>query len=183
MLLDQRPLLVLQFVIEHFQQAAGGFLAVQSAQLVQRLPLQIEQLLQFLVAAVGVFDAFGQFALGGFDHLFLFAHLLALLLDGVLPLVERAFPFVQFLPHLREFFFAGGLLLDGKFFDFQLGFFFAILGLAVGIVDNAFGFGFRIFSSQPIQQADDDECHPRRQRRRNDNGNRQHRDPIDHAPR
>ena len=62
-------------------------------------------------------------------------------------------------------------------FDFQLGLFFAVLRLAIGVVDDPLGFGFGIFPSQPIQQADEDERHPRRQRRRNDDGNHNIRDP------
>ena len=58
----------------------------------QRLPLQIEQFLQVFVAAVGVFDALGQLSLGGFDHLFLLAQLLGLLLDGVLAFIEQSVP-------------------------------------------------------------------------------------------
>ena len=80
----------------------------------QRLPLQVEQLGQLLVAAVGVFDAFGQLALRGLDHFLLLAQLLGLLFEGVLPLVEQAFAFVQFLANLAQSLFAFGLLLDGR---------------------------------------------------------------------
>ena len=88
--------------------------------------------MQFFVAAVGVFNALGQLALGGFDHFFLLANLLGLLFDGVLPFVEQPFAFVQFLANLAKFLFAVRLLLDGHFLDFQLGFFFAVVGIAMG---------------------------------------------------
>ena len=83
-----------------------------------------------------------------------------MLLDGILPLVERALPFVQFLANLGEFFFPFGLLLDGLFFDFQLGFFFAILGLAVGLFENAASLRLCIAASQPIEQPHDAERQP-----------------------
>ena len=121
-LMISAPCSCVQLLIEHVQQAVGGVVAAQAAELVQRLPLQVEQLGQLFVAAVGVFDSLGQLALVAFDHPLLLAELLGLLLEGVLPFVERAFAFVQFLAQLGQFAFAVGLLLDGRFLDFQFGF-------------------------------------------------------------
>ena len=84
----------------------------QAAELVQRLPLQVEQLGQLLLAAVGVLDPLGQLALRGLDDLFLLAELLGLLFQGVLAFVEEALAFVQLAADLAKFFFAFGLLLE-----------------------------------------------------------------------
>ena len=102
---------------------------LKPAELVQRLPLQVEQLGQLLVAAVGVFDPLGQLALVALDHLLLLAELFDLLLEGILPLVEQPLAFVQLLAELGQLAFAFGLLLDGHFLDFQLGLLSAIAGL------------------------------------------------------
>ena len=118
---DQGALLVLQIVLETVEQPLGGFFARQPAELVQRLPLEVDLLRQFFVAAVGVFDFFGQLALVAFDHPLLTAKLLGLLVEGVLALVEQPFALVQFLPEPGQLAFALGLLLDGALFDPQLG--------------------------------------------------------------
>ncbi len=165
------PLLVLQFVVEHFQQPAGGFFAAQAAQLMQRLPLQVEQFLQFFVAAVGIFDALGQLALGCFDHFLLLAQLLGLLLDGSLAAC-RATVRVRAIPgEFGQFFFAGGLLLDGHFLDFQLGFFFSVVGIAVRLVDNSFGFAFGILRRNRSNKRTNTNVIPAAKWRGNQNGN------------
>ncbi len=68
------------------------------------LSLEIEEFLKFFVAAVGIFDAFGQFSLRGFDHLFLLADLVGLLLDGILAVYRAGVALVEFLANLTEFF-------------------------------------------------------------------------------
>ena len=40
------------------------------------------------------------------------------------------------------------------FLDFQLGFFLAVVGVAVGVVDNSLGFGLGVFATQVIKQFD-----------------------------
>ena len=65
----------------------------------ERLPLQVEQLLQVFVAAIRIFNPLGQLTLGSFHHLFLLADLFGLLFDGIVAFVERAFSFMQLLPN------------------------------------------------------------------------------------
>ena len=111
----------------------------------------VEQVVQLFVAAVGVFDPFGQLALVVLDHLLLLAELVGLLLERVLPLVEQPLALVQFLPELGQLVFAFGLLLDGQFFDFQLGLF-AAVGLSRSApLDDLAGFGFRIAAAEPVE--------------------------------
>ena len=133
---DDRAGLLLELRVEHFQQPLGGLLLAQPAQLVQRLPLQVEQLGQFLLAAVGVLDPLGQLALGALDDLLLLAELLGLLFQGVLALVEQALALVQLVAELAQFLLALGLLLEGQFLDFQLGLAAAVVDLLLGLVDD-----------------------------------------------
>src|SRR3972149_1627675 len=93
---DDRPGLLLELLVEDFQEAPGGFLLIEPAKLVQGLPLQVEQFSEFFLAVVGFLDAFGEFALGAFHYFFLFAQLLGLFFQGILAFVEQAFAFVQF---------------------------------------------------------------------------------------
>ena len=99
-------------MFEHFQQPPGGLLAAQPAELVQRLPLHVEELGEFLLAAVGLLDPLGQLALRALDDLLLLAELLGLLLQGVLPLVEQALALVEFAAQAAQLLFAFGLCLD-----------------------------------------------------------------------
>ena len=140
---DQRARLVLQLLLEPLQQPPRGFFAAQAAELVQRLPLHVEQVGQLFVAAVGVFDLLGQLALVALDHLLLAAQLLDLLLERVLALVEQPFALVQLLAQLGQLALAFGLLLDGHFLDFQLGFLAAIGAFAIGAGDDLAGLRFR----------------------------------------
>ncbi len=111
---DHRPGLLLQLRVEEFQQPLGGLLAAQPAQLVQGLPLQVEELGKLLLAAVGVLDPLGQLALRALDDLLLLAKLLGLLLQGVLALVQEALALVEFAPQAAQLLFAFGLGLDAS---------------------------------------------------------------------
>ena len=137
----------------------------------QRLPLQVEQLGQLFVAAVGVFDPFGQLALVALDHPLLFADLLGLLLDRVLALVEQAFAFVQLLAELAQLAFSVGLLLDGRLFHFEFGFALVIARVKLGLVEDSFGVAFRIFAAEAIQHLDEDERQHGGRDRRDGNAN------------
>ena len=57
---DRRSGLLLELGIEDFQQAARGLGRAQAAELVQRLPLQIEELREVLLAVVGLLDLLGE---------------------------------------------------------------------------------------------------------------------------
>ncbi len=61
---------------------------------------------------------------------------------------------MQFLAQLGQLAFAVGLLLDGRFFDFQLGFALKIGGVALGVVEDLSGFGFGVAAAQAIEQFD-----------------------------
>ncbi len=152
------PCLVLQLLLEHVEQPLRGLFAAEAAELVQRLPLQVEQLAQLFVAAVGVFDLLGQLALVGLDHLFLLAQLVGLLLERVLPLVEQALALVQLLPDLAQLALSLRLLLNGQFLDLQLGLFFHGRAFALGILDDSRCLGFGVAAAQSIQKLDAGEC-------------------------
>ena len=151
------PLFVLQGGFQRVEQSFGGFFARQSAQFVERLALEIELLGQFVVAAVGLFDFFGQLALVAFDHPLLSAESFGLLVEGVLAFVEHPFAFVQFLPQLGLFAFALGLLLDGAFFDAQFGLFDVIGAIALGPGDDFAGFAFGVSTAEAVEQLDQDD--------------------------
>ena len=153
----ESSLLVLQLGFERVEQTFGGFFERQAAQFVERLALRVDLLGQFFVAAVGLFDFFGQFALVAFDHPFLAAEPFGLLVEGVLTFVEQAFAFVELLPQLGLFAFAIGLLLDGAFFDAELGLFDVIGAVALGSGDDFAGFAFGVSTAQPVEQLDQDD--------------------------
>ncbi len=71
-----------------------GVFATQAAELVERLPLHVEEVCQFVMRRLvsSIFSA--QLALRAFDHLLLTAKLVVLLLERIVPLVELAFAFV-----------------------------------------------------------------------------------------
>ena len=102
----------------------------------KRLPLQVEQLRELVLAAVGVLDAFGELALGALDHLLLLAEHLGLLFQGVLAFVQQPLAFVQFAAEPAQFLFAFGLLLQGHLLDFQLRLAAAVLHLQLGLADD-----------------------------------------------
>ena len=149
---DHRAGLLLQLGVEDFQQPPGGLLAAQAAELVQRLPLQVEELGKLLLAAVGVLDPFRQLALRALDDLLLLAKLLGLLLQGVLALVQQAFALVELAAQAAELLFAFALGLDRLFLDFQLGLAAAVLHLLLGAADDLLGFRFGVATAEMVQQ-------------------------------
>jgi hypothetical protein len=111
---------------------------------VEGLALELDLLGEFVIAAVGLFDFFGQLALVAFDHPLLAAESFGLLVEGVLAFVEHPFALVQFLTQFGLLSFAIGLLLDGAFFDAQFGFFGMIGGLALGAGEDFARFAFGV---------------------------------------
>ena len=106
--------LLLQLRVEEFQQPLGGLLFAQPAQFMQGLPLQVEELGEFLLAAVGILNFLGQFALRALDDLLLLAKLFGLFLQGVLAFVQEPLAFVEFAPQTAQLLFALGLGLDAS---------------------------------------------------------------------
>ena len=166
---DDRAGFLREFGFEVLQEPRGGLVAAQAAQFVQRLPLEVEQLGEFLLAAVGVLDSLGQLALRALDDLLLFLKLFGLLLQGVLAFVQDAFALVQFLAEFAEFLLAFGLLLDGHFLDFELGLALPTLGLLHRMVDDLSGLRLGVLAPKMVQRLDNHESHHGRQRGRNGN--------------
>ena len=79
---DQRALLVRQLLVEPFEQPPLGFFGAQAADLVQRLPLDVEQVVEFRLPAVGIFELLAQLALIVLDHLLLFLELVGAAFDA-----------------------------------------------------------------------------------------------------
>ena len=140
--------------VENLQQALGGLFLAQAAQLVQGLPLQVQQLGEFFLAAVGVLNALGELALGALHHLLLLLEHVGLLLQRVLALVQQPFAFVQLAAETAQLLFAFGLLLEGRFLDFQFGLAAAVLHLHVGLPHDLAGFRLGIAPPQAVQQLD-----------------------------
>ncbi len=159
--------LLLQLQVEEFQQPPGGLLAAQAAELVQRLPLQVEELGKLLLAAVGVLDLLRQLALRALDDLLLLAKLLGLFLQGVLALVQEAFALVELAAEAAELLFAFALGLDRLFLDFQLGLAAAVLHLLLGPADDLLGFQFGVAAAEMVQQRLQQEGQSGRQHRGN----------------
>ena len=154
---DQRPLLVLQVLIEHVEQAMGGLFAAQAAELVQRLPLQVEQLGQLFVAAVGVFDFLGQLALRLPSTIrSCLRSCSACCSRASWRLSSRRSRSCNSWRSLANFAFAVGLLLDGRLFHFQFGLAAEIRRFALGFFDDFFGFGFGIAAAEPVEKLDGD---------------------------
>ena len=138
--------------VEQLQQPPGGLLLAQPAQLVQRLPLQVQQLGELVLAAVGVLDALGELALGALDHLLLLAQHFGLLFQGVLALVQQPLALVQLAAQAAQLLLAFGLLLQGRFLDFQLGLAAAVLHLQLGLADDLAGLRLGVAAPQAVQQ-------------------------------
>ena len=168
MLHDQRALLVRQFLIEPLEQAFFGFFRAQAADLVEGLPLGIEQVVQLGLPAVGVFELFGQLALVVLDHLLLFLELVGAAFEQVLLLVEMAFAFERFLPGFVELIFDAGLFAKGQFLGFDFGFLVPGGGLDFGLFENLAGFLFGVVLSQIADQFDDAHSHDRGNQRSQD---------------
>ena len=158
LLQDERALLVGQFLVEPLQQPPLGFFGAQAADLVQRLPLDVEQVVELRLPAVGVFQLFGQLALVVLDHLLLFLQLVGPLLDQVLLLVEMALAFEILLPGFVELLLDAGLFLRAS----SLASTSASLrraGLDFGLFEDLLGFFFGVALAQIAQQLDDAHAH------------------------
>ena len=151
------PLFLSELRVEHRQQPMLRLLAAQAAQVMQRLPLHVEQLGQFFVAAVGVVQSLGQPALRALDDPLLLAQVVGLLFNRLLPLVQQPLALAQLVADLAELFFRLGLLLQRTLLDFQFRFAAPIGRLAVRALQDRAGFGLRVLSAQPVQQLHDGE--------------------------
>ena len=125
--------LLLELRVEDFQQAPRGLGLAQAAELVQRLPLQVEELGEFFLAVVGVLDLLGELALRGLDDLFLLADLLGLLFQGVLALVETGVRAREVRRGSCEAPFRFRPVLEHQLLDLQLALAAAVLGLLLGL--------------------------------------------------
>ena len=110
---DQGALLVRQLLIEPLEQSFLRFFRAQAADLMESLTLGVEQVVQFGLAAVGVFELFGQLALVVFDHLLLFLELIGATFEQVLLFVEMPLAFERFLPGVVELIFDAGFFAKG----------------------------------------------------------------------
>ncbi len=120
---NKSTLLVGQLLVEPLQQPSPGLVRAQAADLMERLPLDVEQVVELGLPAVGVLELFGQLALVVLDHLLLFLQLLGPLLHEVLLLIEMPLALEQLLTCVVE------LILDPCFFAkcHLLGFDFGLL--------------------------------------------------------
>ena len=158
---DQRALLVGQFLIEPLEQSLLRFLGAQAADLVQGLPLDVEQVVELRLPAVGVFELFGELALVVLDHLLLFLKLVGARFEQVLLLVEMAFAFERLLPGFVELLFDAGFFAKGQLFGLDFGFLVAGGGLDFRFFENLAGFLFGVVLSQVAEQFDDAHAHER----------------------
>ena len=161
---------MLELRVEDFQQAPRGLGLAQAAQLVKRLPLQVEELRQVLLALVGLLDLLGELALRGLDDLFLLADLFGLLFQGVLALVEEAFAFVEFAADLAKLLFAFVLLLEHQLLDLQLALAAAVFGLLLGLGDDLGGLALGVLPPQVVEDLDQNEGHREGCNSRKDDG-------------
>ena len=159
---DDRSGLLLQLGLQHLEQALGGFVAVQAAQLVERLPLEVEQLGQLLLAAVDVLDPLGELPLRLLDDLLLFPQLLGLLFEGVLALVERPLALVQLFAQGAEFTLALGLLLKAQLLQLQFHLAPAVFHVLLGALDDLARLGLRIPAAETVEHLHENERQPRR---------------------
>ena len=109
---DRRAGLLLELGVQKFQQPPRRLGLVQAAELVQRLPLHVDQLGKVLLAMVDLLDPLGKLPLRGLDHFLLLADLLGLFFQGVLPFVQQPLAFVQLAADLAVLLFAFLLLLE-----------------------------------------------------------------------
>ena len=168
---DRRAGLLLELRVEDFQQAPRGLGLAQAAELVQRLPLQVEELRQVLLAMVGLLDLLGELALRGLDDLLLLANLFGLFLQAVLAFVEEAFAFVEFAADLAKLLFAFFLLLEHQLLDLQLALAAAALGLLLGLGHDLGGLALGVLPPQVVEDPDQQECHPEGRNGRKDDSN------------
>lgn len=150
---------VRKFLIETFEESFLCFLGAEAADLVEGLPLGIEEVVEFDLSAIGVFDFLGQFALVVFDHLLLFLKLVGAAFEEILLLVEMAFAFEQFLPDFVELFFDAAFFFEGQFLGFDFGFLVSGGGLNFGLFDDLPGFFLGIVLAEVADQFDDAHTH------------------------
>ncbi len=87
---DERALFVRQLLVEPFEQSALRLFWAKAADLVERLPLYVEQVIELRLPAVGVFQFFAQLPLVVLDHLLLFLELVGAAFEQVLLLRRDA---------------------------------------------------------------------------------------------
>ena len=167
---NRRSGLLLELRVEDFQQAPRGLGLAQAAELVQRLPLQIEELRQVFLAVVGLLDLLGEFALSGLDDFFLLANLFGLLFQGILALVEEPLAFVELAADLAKLLFAFVLLLEHQLLDLQLALAAAVFGVLLGLADDLGGLMLGVLAAQVVENPDQKEGHPEGCNSRYDDG-------------
>ncbi len=156
---DQRALLVRKLLIEPLEQAFLGFLGAEAADLMEGLPLGVEQIIELGLAAADVFDLFGELALVVFNHLLLFLDLLGARFEYILLLVEMALAFEGFLASFVELVFDARFFAQRHFLGFNLGFFVPGGRLDFGFFKDLAGFLFGIVLAQITDELDDGHSH------------------------
>ena len=144
--------LLLQLLLQHGHQPPRGILFRQPADLVEGLPLKVQELGQLFLALADFLDFFGQLPLRALDDLLLFAELLGLLFQTVLAFVELALAFVDLLAQDAEIALGFGLLLDGLLLDLQLDHSPVVLRLLLGAVDDFPGVGLGVSAAETAQE-------------------------------
>jgi hypothetical protein len=165
---QDRAGLLLQLRLQHRHQPPRGLFGRQAADLVEGLPLKVQELRQLLLAVADFLDFLGQLPLRALDDLLLLAKLLGLLFQTVLAFVELALALVHLLAKNAEISLAFGLLLDGLLFDLQLDHPPAVLHLLLGAADDLPGVGLGIPAAEMAQEFYEAEGHRRGQKGRHD---------------
>lgn len=136
----------------------------------KRLPLQVEELRQILLALIGLLDLLGKFPLRGFDDFLLLADLFGLLFQGVLALVEETFAFVELAADFAQLFFAFVLLLEQQLLDLQFTLAAAVLRILLGLGDDFRRLPLGVLPPQFVENLDQHEGHHERHDSRSDDG-------------
>ena len=166
---DQRALLVGQLLVEPLEQPALGFFGAQAAELMQRLPLEVEQVVELLLAAVGVFELLGQLALVVLDHLLLLLKLVGRAASSRSCCLSRCRSRSNvFCRAFVELLFDAGFFAEGQFLGFDFGFLVAGGGLDFGFFEDLPGFLFGVVLAQVAEQLDDAHSHDRGNQRDDD---------------
>ena len=152
-------MLVSELLIEPFEQAALGVFGAEAADLVQGLPLDVEEIVEFRLAAVGIFNSFAELALVVFDHLLLFLKLVGTALDEVLLFIEMPFALEEFLPGVVELVFDARLFAERELFGLDFGFFMACSGLDFRIFENLASFLLGVQLPQVAEELDEPHSH------------------------
>ena len=159
--MNQGALLVGQLLIEPLEQSLLGFFGAQAADLMQRLPLDVEQVVELRLPAIGVFQLFGQLALVVLDHLLLLLKLVGAAFEQVLLLVEMALAFERLLPSIVELLFDARFFAKSQLLGLDFGFLVAGGGLNFRLFEDLVGFLFRVVLAQVAEQLDDAHAHER----------------------